>query len=211
MRDVEVGGVLCHMHAKKLCRKCCYVLNPIWSSLQSSYVTYLDAGCSSACAVISCIQGGIVWCGVYCFDMVSTALHAASSKVKMHVLLDGHDHAMLSFSIASCLCSSHVINGHVSLPAVGRAQQKASGRGWGHARFGPAVACQQECPQVTSFPRGDCVTGLLLVLPAVAIRSFLLWPQLKDALFWLLFVCAQQLHIDGVLDSNQADDNAPLS
>ncbi len=142
----------------------------------------MHSGAIVRSALVLCL---LFWYGVYCFGMVSTALPAASSKHQMYVLLDGHDQAMWSLFFATCLCSSRVINGHVSLPAVGRAEQKASGRGWGHARFGPPVACQQECPQVTSFPRGDRVTGLLLVSPALANRSSLSWPQLRDALFWL--------------------------
>ena len=173
-----------HAGQEAVQKTCCHVWNPIWSSLQSSCVTHLDAGCSHACPVIRCN------CQV-CLGIVSTAHHAASSKHPVYVLLDGHDQPMLSLSLATCLCSSHVMNGHVSLPAVGRAKQKASGRGWGHARFSPPAACQQKCPQVTSFPRGDCVPGLLPVLPARAKRPSSSWPQLKEALFWLPFcLCA---------------------
>jgi len=204
------------MHAKKRCRKSASRLAPFAKlSHNTSRCRLFTCLCCSLMHSGGIVRSALVWCllfpyGVYCFRMVSTALPAASSKHQMYVLLDGHDQAMLSLFFASCLCSLHVMKRHVSLHAVGRAKQKASGRGWGHARSGPPVACQQECPQVTSFPRGDCVTGLLLVSLPLANQPSLLWPQLKDALFWLMGVCAQQLHVHGFPDSNRADDHAPL-
>ena len=206
----------CVMHAKKRCRKSASRLAPLAKlSHNTSRCRLFTCLCCSLMHSGGIVRSALVWCllfpyGVYCFRMVSTALPAASSKHQMYVLLDGHDQAMLSLFFASCLCSLHVMKRHVSLHAVGRAKQKASGRGWGHARSGPPVACQQECPQVTSFPRGDRVTGLLLVLPALANNLLCYGHSSKAPCFGWFFVCAQQLHVD-VPDANRADNDASLS
>ena len=154
---------------------------------------------------------GLLWYSVYCFGVVSTALHAASSKHQMYILRDGHDQAMLSFSFATCLCSSHAIIAMFHCLQWGELSKRPQAGAGGMPDLALQLRVSKNALRSPAFQE-EIVSQVCSLFRHLLPTDLLCYGRSsKTPCSGWLSVCTQQLHVDGVFDAIRVDDNAPLS